>query len=417
MIRGIKLDGKKEMSLSEEVVDFCTPSRVYVPLMNGNTVCECLTKKGRKVKIGSKIGVRNDLDFPILSPVSGTVLDIKKGLYLNGNVVDCVVIQNDKLERVLNKKLVKDITAYTKEEFTELLKRCAVTGMGGSDFPTYLKYTGKTEILLVNAVECEPYLTSDAMLSKLKAEIILESIEAIMKINKIKKCFIGYKETNSTVRDAFLEYINNYKNIVLFPVKDMYPMGWERNLVKSVLNLEYKKFPSEVGVVVNNVSTIFSIYKALKFQRSTTKRIVTISGEGFSEPVNVLVKVGTNLSSVVKKIGKYNGENLKFIAGGPMMGTTIPTDNLMVTKNLSGVTIINDTEDEINECMGCGRCIKVCPANLCPVFILNSIDDPDKLKKLHPELCVECGACSYICPSKIGLRDAVKNAKRKVNNK
>lgn len=414
MLRGIKLNGKKEMSLSDEVVDFSAPSRVYVPLMNGNTPCECVTKKGKKVKKGSIIGIRKDLDFPILSPVSGTVVGIKKCLYQNGEMVDCVVIVNDKKETVLKKKLIKDITSYTKDEFIEILKNCAVTGMGGSDFPTYLKYKSDLDILIVNAVECEPYITADAMLVKLKAEIILDSISAIMKINNIKKCFIAYKENNEVVKNAFSEYINNYSDIVLSPVKNMYPMGWERHIVKSVLNLNYNNYPSEVGVVVNNVSTIFAIYKALKFQRNITKRIVTITGEGFTEPVNVLVKTGTNMSSVIKKIGKYEGSDLKLIAGGPMMGTSLSSDNVVVSNNLGAITVVSDTIDEINECMGCGRCVKVCPANICPIFILNSINDTDKLKKLHPEKCVECGACSYICPSKIGLRDAVKIAKKKV---
>ena len=414
MIKGIKLDGNKEMSLSDEIVDFSNPTRVYVPLMNGSVECECVTKKGRKVKKGSVIGIRKDLDFPILSPVSGTVVGIKKCLYLNGNMVDCVEILNDKKEIELKKKLVKDITKYTKDEFIDLLKKCAVTGMGGSDFPTYLKYKSDLDILIVNAVECEPYITSDVMLVKLKAEIILDSISAIMKINNIKKCFIAYKKDNKIVENAFLEYIDNYDDIVLSPVKNIYPAGWERHIVKSVLNLEYDKYPSEIGVVVNNVSTVFAIYKALKFQRNITKRIVTISGEGFTEPINVLVKVGTNMSNVIKKIGKYQGENLKFIAGGPMMGTSLPCDNVIVTNALSGVTIIEDTDDEINDCMGCGRCVKACPANICPIFILNNITNDDMLKKLHPEKCVECGLCSYVCPSKIGLRDAVKIAKKRV---
>lgn len=415
MLRGIKLDGKKEMSLSEEIVDVSEVNKVYVPLMNGNIHCECVVKKGKKVRKGTVIGIRNDIDFPILSPVSGEVLDIKTCTYLNGETVNCVVIDNDKLERVLKKKLVKDITAYTKDEFIELLRTCSVTGMGGSDFPTFLKYKNDLNTLVVNAVECEPYITSDAMICKLKADIILETIDAIMKINKIKKCYIAYKENNSVVKDAFSEYINNYKNIELSPVKNMYPMGWERNIIKSVLKVDYDKYPGEKGIVVNNVSTIFAIYKALKFQRSITKRIVTITGENFTNPVNVLAKVGTKMNVIVKRIGKYKGKELKFIAGGPMMGESLPTDNVVVTKSLGAVTILEHEEQEINECMGCGRCLKVCPANICPIFILESINDKDKLKKLHPEKCIECGLCSYICPSKIGLRDAVKIAKKKVS--
>ena len=415
MLRGIKLDGKKEMSLSDEVVDVSDVNKVYVPIMNGNITCECVVKKGKKVGKGTVIGIRKDIDFPILSPVSGTVLDIKTCTYLNGDTVDCVVIENDKLEKVTKKKLVKDIKEYTKEEFIELLRTCSVTGMGGSDFPTFLKYKSDLNTLIVNAVECEPYLTADAMLVKLKADIILETIDAIMKINKIKKCFIAYKENNSVVKDAFFDYINNYKNIELAPVKNMYPMGWERHIIKSVLKIEYDKIPSEKGIVVNNVSTIFAIYKALKYQRGISKRLVTITGEGFTEPVNVLAKVGTKMNTIVKKIGKYKGSELKFIAGGPMMGTSLSSDNVVVTKSLGAIAILEHEEEEINECMGCGRCLKVCPANICPVFILESINDTDKLKKLHPEKCIECGLCSYICPSKIGLRDAVKIAKKKVS--
>ena len=414
MLKGIKLDGKKEMSISDEVIDFSNPSRVYVPLMNANVPCECLVKKDKKVKKGSVIGIRKDIDFPILSPVSGTVIGLKKCLHPNGSVVDSVVIANDKKDRLVKKCMVKDITAYSKEEFVELLKKCSIVGMGGSDFPSFIKYKSEADYLIVNAVECEPYLTADTMLVKLKADIILESIDAIMKINKIKKCFIAYKVNNTEIKNSFLKYINKYENIILTPVKNIYPAGWERHVVKSVLNVEYNRYPSEVGVIVSNVSTVFAIYKALKFQRSITKRIVTITGEGFTEPVNVLVKIGTNMSNVIKKIGTYRGNNIKFIAGGPMMGTSLSSDSVIVTASLGGITIISDTQDEINECMKCGRCMKACPMGLDPVFIYKNLDNIEKLKELHPELCVSCGVCSYVCPSKLGLRDAVQIAKKKV---
>ncbi len=411
MLKGVKLDTKKKMSIKNEVVDVSNPNKVYVPLINSNVKCECVVKKGKKVKKGTILGIRKDIDFPILSPVSGTVTGFKKCLYLNNEKVECVVISNNKKEQVVKKTLVKDITKYTKEEYITLLKNCGVTGMGGSNFPTFLKYKPDLNFLVVNAVECEPYITSDLMLVKLKAEILLETIDAIMKINNIKACFIGYKKNNN----AFLKYISKYPNIILSPVKNMYPMGWERHLIKSTLNLEYKKYPSEIGVVVNNVSTIFSIYKALKFNRCQTNRIVTISGEAFSTPVNVLAKYGTDMSSIVKKIGYFEGDNIRFIAGGPMMGVALNNNSVVVTANLNAITVLNDIEDdEINDCISCGRCLKVCPSRICPVFIMKNIDNKESLKELHPELCVECGLCSYICPSKIGLREAVKKAKMEV---
>jgi len=415
MIKGIKLDGKKEVSISNEIVDFSDPNEVYIPLINNGVLCECVTNEGRKIRKGTVIGIRKDIDFPILSPVSGTVVGIADGLYLNNKDVSCVVIKNDKKEKLVEKKLIEDITSYSKEGFIDVLKKCAVTGMGGSDFPTFIKYKNDVEILIVNAVECEPYITSDLMLVKLKAEIILEAIDAIMKINGIKKCFIAYKKHNKIISNSFMKYINNYENMYLAPVNDLYPMGWERSIIKSVLKLDYDRFPSEIGVVVNNVSTIFAIYKALKFQRAITKRIVTISGENFSEPVNVLAKVGTDFSTIIRKIGSYvDKKNIRIISGGPMMGFALKNDSVIVTNNLNSVVVLYPEDDEINECISCGKCINICPSNLCPVFIMKNEGNKDKLIKLHPEYCCECGLCSYICPSKIKVREYVKEAKKEV---
>src|SRR5574344_1302775 len=168
MINGKKIDGRKEMSISNEVVDLSNQNKIYVPLINNNVLCNYLTKAGRKVRKGTVIGMRKDLEFPILSPVSGTVVGIKKVLYLNNKMIDAVVIDNDKKEKPIKNIMIKDISLYTKEEFIDLLKKCAVTGMGGSNFPTFLKYKGTLDALVVNAVECEPYITSDLMLVKLK---------------------------------------------------------------------------------------------------------------------------------------------------------------------------------------------------------------------------------------------------------
>lgn len=415
MISGVKIEGKKNMSITDEVVDVSNPNKVYVPLINNNVICECIVKDGKKVKKGSIIGIRKDLDFPVLSPVSGTVVGIKKCLYQNGEYVPCVVIENNKDEKIIKKKVVDDISSYTKEDFIDVLKKCAIVGMGGSDFPTYLKYKEPLDILIVNAVECEPYITADAMLVKLKAEIILETIDAVMKINNIKKCFIAYKKGNKLVRDSLIPHLSKYKNIILSPIKEMYPMGWERHIIKYILKVDYKKYPSEIGIVVNNVSTIFTMYNALKFGRGATKRIVTISGEGFNNPINVLVRVGTNMSSIIKKIGGYvNNEELKVIAGGPMMGAALPNDSVVASLNMNAITVLPPIDDVTNDCIRCGKCVKVCPARICPVFIMDNIGNEEALKELKPNLCVECGLCSYICPSKIQLRNIVIKAKSEV---
>lgn len=415
MTIGLTLENKKRMSISNEIVDFSDPSKVYIPLINNNVLCKSLVKKGKKVKKGTIIGIRQDIDFPILSSVSGIVLDEDSCLYLNNKMVPCIVIKNDKKDSVVKKEIKKDISDYTKDEYIEVLKDCAVTGMGGSDFPAFIKYKGDLDILIVNAVECEPYLTSDLMLTKLKAEIILDTIEAIMKINNISKCFIAYKEDNKTIYYSLLRLIKNYDNIFITPVKNIYPIGWERYLVSNILKLEYNKYPNEIGVVVNNISTIFAIYKALKFKRSITKRIITISGEGFSNPINVLVKVGTKMDYVLNKLGDYTyNDNLNIIAGGPMMGVALKDDSVVATNNLNGLIVLPKEDDTIVDCIKCGKCIKVCPSNILPVFIMNTLDNKSKLKKFNPELCCECGLCSYVCPSKINVREYVKHAIKEV---
>ncbi|HOO68509.1 MAG TPA: RnfABCDGE type electron transport complex subunit C, partial [Bacilli bacterium] len=392
MLKGIKLDSKKTMSITDEIVDVSNPDKVYIPLINSNVICDNLTKKGRKVKKGTMIGIRKDIEFPILSPVSGKVLGVEDQLYLTNKRVPCIVIENDKKEMLLKKELVEDITSYKKEEFVNILKDCSIIGMGGSGFPTFLKYIGDINTLIVNAVECEPYITADLMLIKLKADLILETIEAIMKINNIEKCYIAYKKENKAIYNSFKKYVNNYQNIKLIGLKSIYPMGWERYIIKTILKKNYNKYPSEIGVVVNNVSTVFAIYKALKFKRAITKRIVTISGENFDEPLNVLAKVGTNVSEIINKIGKYiDLENSVIIAGGPMMGFSLDTDSLIVTNNLNAVLVLPKCDDKEQNCIECGKCINICPANLCPVFIMKNKGNKEKLKELHPEQCCECG--------------------------
>lgn len=417
MIRGVVLDQNKEMSITDEVVDMCEPKVVYIPLANyTNTDCKCLTSIGKRVKKGTVIGIREDIGLPILSSVSGKVVDIRKNLYLNGKTVNCVVIENDGKERVIKKTVVDDIAAYSKEGFIEILKECAVTGMSGNDFPTFLKYQADLHTLIVNAVECEPYITSDLMLVKLKSREILEAIDAIIKINHLKEAFIACTENNFAVINAFERYIKEYPNIKIVTVEDLYPMGWERYLIKDILKMDYKKLPSEVGVVVDNVSTIFGIYKALKFQRGISNRIITITGEMFKEPVNVLVKIGTKMRDVIRELGGYvETDTIKLIAGGPMVGVSLPSDEVVATKNLNCILVIKDIDeyDEIT-CMRCGKCDNICPAKISPVLIRANIDDKSELLKLEPNRCIECGLCSYICPSKIDLRTCVKSAKKEV---
>lgn len=409
-MRGVKLDSKKNLIINDKFVDLTNTDKVYIPLFSNNIVCDCKVKVGSRVKIGSVIGTREDIDFNILSSVSGRVVAILKKRIFNNMLVDTVVILNDKKNTYLKYDERINITNYTKDEFCKILKKYSITGMGGGDFPSYIKYTNNNTTLIVNAIECEPYMTSDTCICSKYAKEILDSIDAIMKINNITMAFIAYSSNNIIVESSFLKYISDYPNIYLSKMKDIYPMGWERYAIKSILGFEYKKYPSEVGVVVNNVSTIYSIYEVLKYNRYPSSRVITLAGDGLKSSINILVKKGTLLSDILGKFNNIDISNSKIISSGPMMGTLLDDTDVIVTNNLSGFTFLEKTKEKCNPCIRCSRCIKICPVNLLPIFILNNMSNKDKLKKLHPERCVKCGLCSYVCPSKIGLRDAVKKA-------
>ncbi len=418
MLSGIKLINHKKRSITNRVLEINKPKVVYIPLVNHtNLECKCLVKIGAKVQKGEVIGVRDDyLELPIHASVSGKVIDIKDKLYLNGKKVKCVVIENDYQEKQKLKGAKRKLTNYLKEKFVELLKECAVTGMGGSDFPTYIKYQADLNTIIVNAVECEPYLTADHMITMLKIEEILETIDAVMEINNIKSGFIAIKETNYQLRTKIESYLGTYPNILLVTVVDIYPMGWEKYLIKMILKKEYQTVPSDIGVVVNNISTIYAIYKALKYQKPISKRIITISGEKIIKPQNVLVKIGTPIKDVINQVGGYDEElPIKLIAGGPMMGLSLKSDDIMVTKNLNGILLIDGAfKEEALTCLRCGRCVSICPVSLAPILIRDAIDDYEKLIPLRPERCIECGLCSYVCPSKIDVRGAVIKAKDEI---
>jgi electron transport complex protein RnfC len=418
MLVGVNLKSNKTMSIKNKILEFKNPEYVYIPLVNHtNLNCESLVKKGDKVYKGSIIGIRKDhFEIPIHSSVSGKVVGIEERPYLNGKLVNCVVIENDFKEKVEYKKVPKkNIANYSKKEFIEILKNCGIVGMGGSGFPTYVKYDTEEEIntIIINGVECEPYITADYVLMREKAEELLECLDAIMEINNIKQGIIVIKVGHEVIKEEFEKYIGTYPNIKLVEVKDIYPMGWEKYIIKTVLNITYDKLPIEKNIVVNNVSTFYAIYEALKYNKPVIEKMITVTGSNIKKPQNVIVKIGSTGQDIINFIGGYNEKNkIKFIAGGPMMGTTINSDDLVVSNNLNCILVMDDYEtDPLINCMRCGRCVSVCPVKISPVLIKYSLNNPEKIKEYHPEKCIECGLCSYICPSKIEVREYVKKAK------
>ena len=419
-MRGVTIKMDDKIKVKKEMLEFIKPQKIYIPLENKSGIkYKKLVNVGDYVFKGQVVAINESIDFPIHSSVSGYVVENESNELNTGKKVECISIENDFKEKYKDKLgSIKEISNYSKEEFIELLKTSEITGLGGSDFPTFLKYNTDSKIncLLVNGVECEPYISCDKVVMSKYMEKILEAVDAILEIMKIKKAYIVVKSSNIESQKVINKYINTYPNIKLALMPDMYPAGWERNVVEVVLHKKYDKYPVEVGAIVSNVSTIYAIYEMLKYNTPLTERIITITGTGIRKPSNIKVKIGTKLSEIIENIEGY--KDIKkpiFIAGGPMMGSSLPSDNLIVTKDLNCVLVIDDIELTNYPCIKCGKCTNVCPVHLLPVMIMNNIGNEKKLKELMPQRCIECGLCSYICPSKIEVREYVRIAKGRVN--
>lgn len=403
----------KKIKPNKKIIEDLEIQIIYIPLESR------LGYKYRpKVKVGDYICIDDTLavnistDLALKSSVSGTIVGLEKKYISNGKLVDCLVIENDFKEKYRNKLGKKNnITKYSKESFLYLLQNGGITGMGGTDYPTFLKYDTKEKIncLIINGVECEIYSSTDNAVMYQYTEEILETIDAIMEIMDIPKAYIAINEKNDIIIKKFLKHINTYPNIKIWSIIDAYPSGWEHYLVKNITGLDYNKTPLEIGIITNNISTIYSIYELLKYNRPQTEKIVTIAGPGIKKPANYKVKIGSNFSEIMLKTEGYNKiTNPILIAGGAMMGTSIPSDDLIITKDLNTILVLNDEKNITKQCIKCGKCNEVCPMGLLPVMI---IENKDKAKKLKIDKCINCGLCSYVCPSKIEIREILKSIK------
>ena len=397
------------------------PELVYIPLENryGNTY-KYLVKEGDYVYKGQVVAINKYHNFPIHSSVSGYAVCGSNKIISNGKKIKCVVIENDFKEKYEKSKLKKkDISKYTKEIFIDDLRENGISGLGGADYPTFLKYSiDNIKCLVINAVECEPFVSCDKVVVANYADNILEAIDNILDIMKIPRAIIAISNNDVKSIRMFNKYIKTYPNISLSLVENAFPNGWERLVIRNTLGIEYDRYPSDKGIIVNNVSTIYAIYEMFKYNRPLTERVITITGTGIKKRKNVKVKIGSLASDIINEIDEY--KNIKkplFVVGGPMMGKSMPCDDVVITKDVTSILVIDDNFEKNLPCIKCGKCTMVCPVNIMPVLIMENINNIDNLNKLKCNKCIGCGLCSYICPSKIEVREFVNIAKEKVNNK
>ena len=411
---GIKLQNHKKISITDNIEEFDSPNFVYIPLSNrGDDNTTVFIKKNDYVYKNPLIAkVKGKYAIPIFSSVSGVVSDIIPENTIHGKL-KCAVIKNDfkELEEERNRVEIK-----TKEEFIKLLYDCGVVGLGGGAYPTYLKYkqAKNIETLIVNCVEGEPYVTSDYMIVNNYIQDVLETLDKIMNIFDIKECFIAILVASDALKEKIKSHLGTYPKIKLIEVPNLYPMGWEKYLVRYIKHLDYDNIPTDKEIIVNNISTIYSIYEAFKYQKPQIDRIVTFSGDSINNPHNIRIKIGTKIKEVLPKLSVSDSI---IINGGVMMGGLACPDTIITKESKAILFMKNVVTGDIKDCIKCGKCVRVCPVKLSPVVICDNVDNEYALKKLNVSKCISCGLCSYICPAKIEVRKYIKEALNKIESK
>ncbi len=418
-IKGIHIDGHKSMSTNKPVSEYLNPEYVYIPLVSGANKLKANVVAGDHVYVGKIVATSEGRFYiPVASSVSGEVTGIKKMWHSSGRMVETLEIKNDfkdEVDPAINKE--ENPEKLTREEIIAKIKACGVIGLGGAGFPTYVKYQcDQKEVLIINGVECEPYLTCDYVNMLNNPEKLFKGVKYLLKAAGAQKAVIALKEYRHDLVELFQPYLNENPEISLYLAKDVYPAGWEKYLVQKITGKTYEKLPSEVGAVVNNSSTAILVADVIEKSLPQTERIVTITGDGISTPQNFKVKIGTRVKELVAKAGGYTSESDKTycVAGGPMTGHSILIDDLIVDATMCAVVYIISDNDRLNPaCLGCGKCSENCPAYLTPTSIRDAVirKDVDAVSALNINACILCGLCSYVCPSRVEITDYMVQAK------
>lgn len=415
------LNGHKDLTEHKELVDVKPGKTVYIPIYAGvATNPKILVKEGDVVAVGSQIAIFDERNVvPIFSSVSGTVKGIQKMMHQSLKQLEHIVIENDGRYASTQAFGTIDWQSATREELIDFMMKAGIIGCGGAGFPTYIKYKFAKDInqLIINAVECEPFITSDYYLTGHDFDVMLTGILAMKKMAQAKEVLIAIKKSHPELIKIVNDKLNGVEGVKVSEVPDVYPMGWERTLVRQITGKDYDRLPSEIGVIVNNATTAHMFAKAMLTGEPIISRILTISGDGVKNPINARVCVGTPMSEVIEAAGGYAGEDILLSVGGPMMGSTMTNDKVVVERQNNALTVqINRPEEEI-ACLRCGRCSDHCPSGLQPVRIAQALKskDMERLAVLQITSCIECGMCTYVCPSKIAVTETMRRAKRSFN--
>ncbi|MBN2461174.1 MAG: electron transport complex subunit RsxC [Candidatus Cloacimonetes bacterium] len=404
------------------------PSRVIIPLSQHiGAPAKALVQVGDNVLTGQKIAEPGGfVSIPMHASISGKVTKIAKFPHPSGIMSEAIEITGDGLDRWVELKENPVFFELSSDDMKKIIAHAGICGMGGAGFPTHVKLSppaGKNiDTVLLNGVECEPYLTADYRLMLEKPEEIITGLKIILKILGAKRGIIGVEANKPDVIKLFQQLLAAEESISVTGLRLKYPQGAEKQLIYAVTRRKVPNrggLPMDVGVVVHNVGTAYAIYEALRFGKPLIERIITVTGKIVRNPKNLLARVGTLFSELVAYCGGTSEEIGKIVAGGPMMGFAVPTLDTPLAKGSSGLLILSHREsqkDKEHTCLRCGRCVDICPMNLVPSLIANSVryNDWAQAERYGVLDCMKCGSCSYVCPSQIKLIQWIDIGKLKI---
>ncbi|MDD2436111.1 MAG: electron transport complex subunit RsxC [Massilibacteroides sp.] len=434
MLRTFRIGGihppENKLSARKKIVRLPIPKQVIIPLSQHiGAPAQAIVKKGDLVKAGTLIAKAGGfVSANIHSSVSGKINKVDTTIDASGykRAAIFIDVDGDEWEESIDRsdELIKDCFLSAKE-IIDKIAAAGIVGLGGATFPTQVKLTpppgNKAEILIINAVECEPYLTSDHILMLEKGKEILVGVTLLMKAIDVKKAVIGIENNKPDAIKQMQTLAASFPGIEIMPLKVQYPQGGEKQLIDAVIRKQVKSgaLPISAGTVVQNVGTAFAVYEAVQKNKPLFERIVTVTGKQLANPSNFLVRVGTPIKELIEAAGGVPENTGKIIGGGPMMGKALINADVPMSKGSSGILLLTKEESirkPVQNCIRCAKCVNVCPMGLNPTLLMNATEfqNWDLAEANYIVDCIECGSCSYTCPANRPLLDYIRLGKGKV---
>ena len=419
-------DGK-DLSKDKPILEVQPKGNLVYPLSQHiGAPAKPIVAVGDRVLVNQKIAEAGGfVSAPVYASVSGTVKAIEPKLVSTGSMVNSIIVENDGQYEEAEGLPVKPLEEMTREEKINIIKEAGIVGMGGAGFPTHVKLSPKEpekiEYVIVNAAECEPYITADYRRMLENGDKLVAGLKISLSLFPNAKGIIGIEDNKMDCVKHLQELTKDEPNIEVLALKTKYPQGAERQLIYATTGraINSKMLPADAGCIVDNVETVISIYRAVAEGKPLTSRVVTITGQALTDPKNFLAPIGMNFNELIEAAGGYKSEPEKLISGGPMMGFAMYSTDCPVTKTSSALLAF--TEDEVSRyaetaCINCGRCVSVCPSRIVPSRLADYSQNgvPELFEKWEGLECIECGSCSFVCPAKRPLAQAIRSMKKTV---